>query len=414
MLRLLIENILDREDNNMAEWIECKISDIGTVVGGATPSTKKAENYEGGNISWITPKDLSTFSGRYIKRGERNITETGLKSCSTQLLPKNTVLFSSRAPIGYVAIAANEVCTNQGFKSVIPNENTDALFLYYLLKYNKDKIESMGSGTTFKEVSGNTMKNIVVSVPTDKKAQENIASVLGSIDDKIEENERINKNLEQQAMALFKSWFIDYEPFDRQVPTTWKCGVLGDFVEIKRGGSPRPIQNFLSDSGLHWLKISDATGISSPFINEIKEYIIEEGLKKTVFLKAGSLVLSNSATPGLPKILDIDTCIHDGWLYFPSSKFSNEYLYLYFKHIRDNLVALGNGSVFTNLKTDILKNYPTNLPTDEVLNEFDEIIKPIFSMILSKTRESKRLTEIRDTLLPRLMSGELDVSDIDL
>lgn len=95
----------------MTEWIECKISDIGTVVGGATPSTKKAENYEGGNISWITPKDLSTFSGRYIKRGERNITETGLKSCSTQLMPKNTVLFSSRAPIGYVAIAANNVCT---------------------------------------------------------------------------------------------------------------------------------------------------------------------------------------------------------------------------------------------------------------------------------------------------------------
>lgn len=398
----------------MSEWIECKISDLGTVVGGATPSTKKAENYEGGNIAWITPKDLSTFSGRYIQRGERNITEIGLKSCSTQLLPENTVLFSSRAPIGYVAIAANEVCTNQGFKSIIPNEETDPLFLFYLLKHNKDKIEAMGSGTTFKEVSGNTMKNIIVRVPSDKEVQNNIASILGTLDDKIEENERINNSLEQQAMALFKSWFIDYEPFDGQVPSTWKYGVLGDFVEIKRGGSPRPIQNFLSDSGLHWLKISDATGISSPFISEIKEYIIEEGLKKTVFLKAGSLVLSNSATPGLPKILDIDTCIHDGWLYFPSSKFSNEYLYLYFNHIRDNLVALGNGSVFTNLKTDILKNYPTNLPTDEVLNEFDKIMKPIFSMILSTTRESKRLTEIRDTLLPRLMSGELDVSDLDL
>ena len=398
----------------MTEWIECKISDIGTVAGGATPSTKNPENYERGMIAWITPKDLSTFSGRYIERGERNITETGLKSCSTQLLPKNTVLFSSRAPIGYVAIAANEVCTNQGFKSVVPNDNTDPLFLYYLLKYNKDKIEGMGSGTTFKEISGNTMKNIVVSVPIDKKMQERISSVLGSIDDKIEENERINNNLEQQAMALFKSWFIDYEPFDGQMPTTWKSGVLGNFVEIKRGGSPRPIQNFLSDSGLHWLKISDATCISSPFINEIKEYIIEDGLKKTVFLKAGNLVLSNSATPGLPKILDIDTCIHDGWLYFPSSKFSNEYLYLYFKHIRDNLVALGNGSVFTNLKTDILKNYPTNLPTDDVLSKFDEIIKPMFSMILSKTRESKALMEIRDSLLPKLMSGELDVSDIDL
>ena len=398
----------------MAEWIECKISDIGTVVGGATPSTKKIENYEGGNIAWITPKDLSTLIGRYIQCGERNITEIGLKSCSTQLLPKNTVLFSSRAPIGYVAIAANEVCTNQGFKSVISNEATDPLFLFYLLKYNKDKIEAMGSGTTFKEVSGNTMKNIIVRVPSDKEVQKNIASILGTLDDKIEENERINNNLEQQAMALFKSWFIDFEPFDGQVPKAWINGILGDFVEIKRGGSPRPIQNYLSDSGFHWLKISDATGISSPFINEIKESIIEAGLKKTVYLKSGSLVLSNSATPGLPKILDIDTCIHDGWLYFPLSKFSNEYLYLYFKHIRDNLIALGNGSVFTNLKTDILKNYPTYLPTKDVLKEFDGLVQPIFSMILSKTREIKRLSEIRDTLLPKLMSGELYVSGIEL
>ena len=162
------------------------------------------------------------------------------------------------------------------------------------------------------------------------------------------------------------------------------------------------------------MKISDATSTNSPFINEIKEYIIEEGLKKTVFLKAGDLVLSNSATPGIPKILDIDTCIHDGWLYFPSSKFSNEYLYLYFKHIRDNLVALGNGSVFTNLKTDILKNYPTYLPTDDTLEEFDNIVKPLFSLLLSNTREIKRLSAIRDTLLPKLMNGEIDVSKVEI
>lgn len=207
---------------------------------------------------------------------------------------------------------------------------------------------------------------------------------------------------------------MDFEPFDRQVPITWVNGVLGNFVEIKRGGSPRPIQNYLSDRGLHWLKISDATSTNSPFINEIKEYIIEEGLKKTVFLKAGDLVLSNSATPGIPKILDIDTCIHDGWLYFPSSKFSNEYLYLYFKHIRDNLVALGNGSVFTNLKTDILKNYPTYLPTDDTLEEFDNIVKPLFALLLSNTREIKRLSAIRDTLLPKLMNGEIDVSEVEI
>ena len=124
----------------MVEWKECVIADLGTVVGGATPSTKDDSNY-GGDIPWITPKDLSDFHGRYISKGERNITGKGLRSCSTQLLPKHSVLFSSRAPIGYVAIAANEVCTNQGFKSVVPNDNTDYLFLFYLLKYNKDKIE---------------------------------------------------------------------------------------------------------------------------------------------------------------------------------------------------------------------------------------------------------------------------------
>ena len=181
------------------EWKECTIADLGEVVGGATPSTKKPENYENGDISWITPKDLSTFNGRFITRGERNITEIGLNSCSTRLLPLNSVLFSSRAPIGYVAIAAKEMCTNQGFKSVIPNSDTDYMFLYYLLKFNKGNIENMGSGTTFKEVSGNTMKSIKVYIPVDIEEQRKIASILSALDDKIELNNRINENLQPLA-----------------------------------------------------------------------------------------------------------------------------------------------------------------------------------------------------------------------
>ena len=126
------------------------------------------------------------------------------------------------------------------------------------------------------------------------------------------------------------------------------------------------------------------------------------------------MVLSNSATPGIPKILDVDSCIHDGWLYFAQSKLSNEYLYLYFKFIRKKLVVLGNGSVFTNLKTDILKNYPTELPSEAVLANFESIVKPMFEQILALTRENQRLNILKDTLLPKLMSGELDVSNIDL
>ena len=139
-----------------------------------------------------------------------------------------------------MAIAANDVCTNQGFKSVIPNENTNPLFLYYLLKYNKDKIEGMGSGTTFKEVSGNTMKNIVVSVPIDKKVQERISSMLGSIDDKIEENERINNNLLSHpcnARIAAKQ--------RRQTPQTDEC-LHTDGKVSDRGGNEETAEQFSS------------------------------------------------------------------------------------------------------------------------------------------------------------------------
>ncbi|WP_051170001.1 restriction endonuclease subunit S [Treponema socranskii] len=221
---------------------------------------------------------------------------------------------------------------------------------------------------------------------------------------------KINNHLEQIAQAIFKSWFVDFEPFGGKMPKDWKKGLLGQFVDVRRGCSPRPIQNFLSDKGLPWLKISDITTLQTPFVLEIKEHIKESGLKKTIFLKSGTLVLSNSATPGIPKILGIDTCIHDGWLYFPFSLFSNEYLYLLFKHIQKDLIALGNGSIFTNLKIDILKNYVVNDPDKQTRCRFDKLVRPIFREIEYRTQESLSLSKLRNDLLPKLMSGEIDVS----
>jgi type I restriction enzyme S subunit len=227
------------------------------------------------------------------------------------------------------------------------------------------------------------------------------------LDDKIAINREINHHLELMAQAIFKSWFVDFDPWGGVMPEGWREGTLGQFVDIKRGGSPRPIQEFLSDTGYRWLKISDVSSLKTPFVLEIKEHIKESGLNKTVFRRAGTLVLSNSATPGIPKILSVDTCIHDGWLYFPQSQFSNEFLYLFFKHIRQDLVALGNGSVFTNLKTDILKAFPVAYPNKEVLVQFDEVVVPLFFGMENATRESAHLAALRDTLLPRLMSGDI-------
>ena len=182
----------------MKIWEYYKLADLGEIIGGATPPTNN-DNYYGGNIPWITPKDLSNLNGRFIKCGERNLTYEGLKNCSTQLLPPRSILFSSRAPIGYVAIAENEVCTNQGFKSIIPNAGIDYMFLYYLLVYNRERIENYSVGTTFKEVSGSVMKNIQVYIPIDINEQKSISSILNSLDEKIENITNINHHLASKS-----------------------------------------------------------------------------------------------------------------------------------------------------------------------------------------------------------------------
>ena len=152
-------------DNASPEWTTGTISDLGTVVGGSTPSKAKPEYYTESGIAWITPKDLSINKSKFVSHGENDITELGLRNSSASIMPEGTVLFSSRAPIGYIAIAAGEVTTNQGFKSVVPKPEIGTPFVYFFLKNTLPVIEGMASGSTFKEVSGSTMKNVPAVIP---------------------------------------------------------------------------------------------------------------------------------------------------------------------------------------------------------------------------------------------------------
>ena len=152
-------------DNFDPIWALGTVSDLGAVVGGSTPSKSKPEYYTEDGIAWITPKDLSLNKAKFISHGENDITELGLKNSSASIMPEGTVLFSSRAPIGYIAIASGEVTTNQGFKSVVPKPEIGTAYVYYFLKHNLPVIEGMASGSTFKEVSGSTMKNVPAVIP---------------------------------------------------------------------------------------------------------------------------------------------------------------------------------------------------------------------------------------------------------
>ncbi|HHE9997924.1 TPA: restriction endonuclease subunit S [Haemophilus influenzae] len=211
----------------MSNWKVMKLSEVATIVGGGTPSSSKSEYFENGNIPWITPKDLSGYNKRYISKGERNITELGLKNSSAKLLPKNTVLLTSRAPIGYVAIASNEISTNQGFKSLVLNNGHIPEFFYYLLKNNVHILESRATGSTFKEISGKILKDTELSIPT-PDIQQKIVDILSPLDDKIELNTQINQTLEQIAQALFKSWFVDFDPARAKVQA------LSDGMSLKQ------------------------------------------------------------------------------------------------------------------------------------------------------------------------------------
>lgn len=388
----------------MGNWKTCTIGDLGTVVGGATPSTKKTENYDGGTISWITPKDLAGFSGRFISQGERNITEQGLKSCSTQLMPAHTVLFSSRAPIGYIAIANQKVCTNQGFKSVVPNEDTDYMFLYYLLKYNKNKIENLGSGTTFKEVSRSTMRGIEVSVPKTIEEQRQIASVLSALDDKIEKNTEVNKNLVEQAQALYKDRFVDLHSFNGEMPPDWHLGEVSEIIEL-HDSKRIPLS---SRERASLAKIYPYYGATS-----VMDYV-DRYLFDGIYLLLGEdgTVVDNNGFPILQYVEGKFWVNNHAHIITGKNGFTVEMLYLLFS--LTNVQSIITGAVQPKISQTNLNKMPIVIPSEAELSDFNSVIQPIFAQIRNLRAQNDRLVVTRDTLLPRLMSGELDVSNLDL
>lgn len=391
----------------MTEWIECTLDKLGEIVGGATPSTK-CEDYYGGSIPWITPKDLSSFKGRYITSGERNITEKGLASCSAQMMPKDAVLFTSRAPIGYVAIASQSVCTNQGFKSIVVNEKADPLFVYYLLKYNKDAIEAMGSGTTFKEVSGKTMRAVKVRIPLDVSYQKRIAAVLDSLDTKIENNERINDNLYAQTKAIFDNHFINIDA----IPAGWRKGNLLDIANYLNGLAMQKFRPQGHEIGLPVLKIKELRQGSCDDSSErcslsIKpEYIIHDG--DVIFSWSGSLLVDVwcGGTCGLNQhLFKVTSDVYDKWFY-----------YLWTAHHLARFIAIASDKATTmgHIKREELAKAEVLIPCEKDYTSLSSIMQPVFELIISNRIESRKLAALRDELLPKLMSGEIDVSTVQL
>ena len=388
------------------EWVERNVEEVANVFGGGTPSTKDEANFNG-EIPWITPKDLSGYPFRYISRGERNISKKGLNCSNAKLLPVGTVLLTTRAPVGYVAIAANPVTTNQGFHSLVPHNGYSSEFIYYLLKANAEYLKSNASGTTFGELSGSTLKRLKFVFPSIPE-QRAIADVLGSLDDKIELNRHMNATLESMARAVFKAWFMENEE-----AKGWKIGQIKDLGDVVCGKTPPTNDKENYDGDIPFITIPDMH--NKVFITQTRKTLSEKGAqtqsKKT--LPVFAICVSCIATPGLVSLTtkpsqtnqQINNLV-------PNDKKSVFYCYYALRALADEIRARGSGgSVVVNLNKGQFEILPVVIPPATKLHEFQEQVEPLFLRLLANENESRTLAALRDALLPRLMSGEVRVGE---
>ena len=390
---------------------EYRISEIGEVIGGGTPSTKN-EEYWNGDVPWISPKDLTGFTSVYISHGESNITEKGLNKSGTKLLPKNTVLFSSRAPIGYVALASNPICTNQGFKSIVCNEKLiNPLYLYYYLKANLDYIKLFGTGATFPEISGSALRNIKINIFENIEQQAAVAKAIYKYDELIEVNNQRIKKLEQMAEELYKEWFVRFRfpnwhntEFENGIPKGWEYKSLFEIGKVDYGYAFSS-NLFCDDNTLNpVVRIRDIqdnkTNTFTPEICDDK-YLISE----------------NSILVGMDGIFHM--CLWNGSKAFLNQRvvminsiYANYCNYLLYLSLYPQVKfweAVIAGTTVAHLGDKHLKKMKILIPNDEFLKEYNPIFE---SLMVQKNRVMKQndnLIKQRDLLLPRLMSGKLEV-----
>jgi len=294
-------------------WAIASLADIGEIVSGGTPSTAVLE-YWNGDINWISPVDLSGYTGKYISKGKKSITPLGLQKSSARLIPKGSVLFSSRAPIGYVAIASDELCTNQGFKSIIPNKMISNEYLYYFLKYAKKQAEDLASGTTFKEISLSNFAKIKIPVPPLAEQHYIVAKIdelFSSLDKGIESLKAAEQQLKIYRQSVlkwaFEGRFTKSNVRKYGIPKAWQLVCLKDIcLDITDGDHQPPPK---SNTGIPFITISNIDKSNNRILFEntflVGQKYYERLLDKRKPRK-GDVLFTVTGSFGIPVLVDFE------------------------------------------------------------------------------------------------------------
>lgn len=403
-------------------WVWVRLGGVTQVIGGGTPSTSKKEYYDGGTISWLSPVDLSNYNDIYISHGNKMITLEGLNNSSAKLLPKDTVCLTSRAPIGYVAIAENELSTNQGFKSFLPSPTYLARFLYWYLKGNKELLESKASGTTFLELSASKAATIEFPLPPLTEQQrivERIEELFAKLD---EAKERLQEVVDSFAVRkaailhkaftgeLTKQWRLENGVSDE----SWEEKKLGEICKIGSGGTPSRKHAEYYNGNIPWIKTGE---LAWNVITEAEEYITEEAVLNSSAKMhcAGSVLVAmygQGLTRGKAAILGINATTNQAVCSLkPLELLMSEFLFYYFMKNYWQFREEAVGGNQPNYSAKMISSWIISLPT---LPEQHEIVR-LIDDLLARERSAQQAAEqalasidlMKKSILARAFRGEL-------
>lgn len=429
------------EEETPEGWSWRLLSDLARLETGHTPSRRKPE-YWNGDIPWIGIRDATGNHGRTLFDTAQHVTQAGIDNSSARVLPANTVCLSRTASVGYVVVMGRPMATSQDFVNwVCDPEKLDYRYLKYALLAERASYSRFSHGTTHQTIYFPEVKAFHLLAP-EADMQSAIADVLSALDDKIEQNRRTARALEYLARAIYRAWFVDFEPvkakasgatafpsmpqavFDTlttrfvdsdigPVPEGWEVKAIGDVVSAKGGGTPSTKNPEYWDGGEHcWATPKDMSRLSHPVLLDTERHITDAGVNSisSGMLPVGTVLMSSRAPVGYLAIAGVSTAINQGFIAMVcDGPLPPTYILNWAFTSMDAIKARASGTTFPEISKKNFRPLPVVEPTADVIVAYQQVADPLFDLLVACVKEIEQLAEMRDYLLPKLLSGEVRV-----
>lgn len=421
----MTEHKSSTEKDNMtqpSDWVTRPLSELIATIGGGTPKTDN-DDYWKGSVRWLTPSEISDEKRLHVSDTERKITREGLSNSSAKVLPPGSVLMTSRATVGVPVINDVPMATNQGFIGIKPGDEINNEFLLHWIRHKEDLILSRASGSTYPEISQTSFNNLEIDLPP-LPEQRKIGRILSVLDEKYELNIDIIKTLEETIQTIYNSWFVSYGIYDKfkkseegRIPTDFEIVKLDDICGTSGGGTPdTDISKYWG--GKHfWLTPKEVTSLDASIAYNTERTLTEEGLDNTSakLMPPESVLLTSRATVGEVVVNKQPMATNQGFIcIMPGDTIPPYFLMQLIKDKRPEIESRASGSTYDEISQTSFNGIKIALPPESDRDRFEEIVAPMYDQIHYRQLENDSLREIRETLLPRLVSGQLRLDDVDL